>query len=99
MSRIFAFLLGIAVGAFAHYAALNYHVVRAEDGFHVIPKISTGIAEAYVDIRQFELADWNEHKTLAAAIVRAEKSTLLKDAASASLQNSLHSVVDVLSGS
>ena len=98
MSRIFVFVLGVGVGVFGHFAALNYHLVRAEDGFHVIPKISSRLTETYVDIRQFDLSDWNEHKTLAAAIVREDKTGLLKDAADTSLQNSLNTVVNVLSG-
>ena len=99
MSRIFIFLMGVVVGAFAHNGALNYHVVRADDGYHLIPKISSGMVETYVDIREFGLTDWNQHKTLAAAIVRADKSGLLEDAATGSLQRSLDSVVDVLNGS
>ena len=99
MSRFFAFVLGIAVGAFGHYAALNYHLVRADDGFHVIPKVAPQMGDAYVDIRQFDLSDWNDNKTLAMAIVRAEKSSLLKDAAGDTLNGFIKGAVGVVNGS
>jgi len=98
MNCFFAFLLGIAVGAFGHYAALNFHMVRADDGFHVIPKIAPRMGEVYVDIRQFDLSDWNNHKSLATAIVRAEKPSLLKDAAGASLNSLMDGMADIMNG-
>ena len=90
MSRIFIFLVGVAVGALGHFAALNYHVVRAEDGFHVIPKVAAGMGESYVDIRGFGVTDWNEHRPLLEAIVKSDKPGLLRDTAGVSLQNEIH---------
>ena len=84
MNRVFVFFLGVIVGVFAHYGALNYHVVRAEDGYHLIPKISSGMAETYVDIRHFKPSDWNQHKTLESAIKQADKSGLLQATAATS---------------
>ena len=98
MSRFFAFVLGVAVGAFGYYAAQNYHVVRANDGFHVIPKTAPRMGEIYVDIRQFDLSDWNDHKSLALAIVRAEKSSLLKDSAGDSLNSLIDGMAEVING-
>ena len=82
-----------------HHAALNHHVVRAVDGVHLIPKISSGLTETYVDIRDCSLTDWNDHKTLAAAIMRAEKPDLLRNSMSTSLQSSIDGMMDVLSES
>ena len=99
MSRTFIFLLGVAVGALGHFAILNYHVVRAEDGFHVIPKIASNMGQSYVDIREFGVAEWNEHKPLLSAIVKAEKPDLIHHAARGSIQTEIHNVVDALGGS
>ena len=52
--------------------------------------MSSQLGEAYVDIREFDLADWEEHTSLAAAIVRDDKAYLLKDAANASLRKGTH---------
>ena len=95
MNRIFYFILGIALGVVGHHTALNYHVVRAEDGVHFIPKISSGLNETYVDIRSFDLADWHNHKTLAAAIVRAEKPNLLRNTKPESLQSATDEMIAV----
>ena len=99
MGRIGSFLFGVVVGAAGLYGALNYHWVRADDGLHVVPKIASGLGEIYIDIREFELSDWHEHKSLAAAIVRAEKTELLNDVATDSLRNSLDSAIQTLSRS
>ena len=99
MSRLVCFLAGLVVGTAGFYVAHHYHLVRADEGFHLVPKVSSHLGEAYVDIRDFDLADWEDHKLLAAAIIQAGKPELLKDAANQSLLQSLDSVVDVLQGS
>ena len=98
MTRISIFLLGVAVGAIGHFMVLNHYVVRADDGFHVIPKITAALENSYIDIRNFDIADWTEHRPLAAAIVRAEKVNLIQNAAGSSLKTSVHKLADVLTG-
>ncbi len=87
MSRIGSFLVGMVVGAATLYGSMSFHIVRAEDGHHFVPKVALHFSESYVDIRQFTVADWREHVNLAQAIVKAEKTDLLKDAAQISFQN------------
>lgn len=99
MSRIASFLLGLVIGAGSFYGALNFHFVRAEDGLHIVPKMASGLNETYVDIRRYALADWNDHISLAAAIVRADKTVLMKEAATDSLRSSLDAAIQTLSGS
>ena len=53
MRRISTFLLGMATGAMLLHGATMYHVVRAADGIHLIPKQPPRLAETYVDIRTF----------------------------------------------
>ena len=43
--------------------------------------MSSRFGEAYVDVRYFDAPDWNSHRSLAVAIVQADKSYLLKEAA------------------
>ena len=73
------FLLGFLLGAGLMYAAIMFHVVRANDGFHFVHKLEAGFTDIYVDIREFTVVDWNEHRSLAAALVRAEKADLFGD--------------------
>lgn len=96
MSRIGVLLLGIVLGAAGMFTALKYHVVRADDGVHLIPKMSSDFTDVYVDIRPFTVTDWNEHRGLAVALVEAEKGYLLEDAAETSLRQSVDAVLDVL---
>ena len=93
--RIVCFLAGVLVGAATVFTTIKYHVVRAEDGFHLVPKLSANFSEVFVDIRSFGIADWDQHRSLAVALVQADKGYLLKDAASESFRRSVNSALDI----
>jgi hypothetical protein len=93
MRRWVTFLLGVAVGGLLIYAALNYHIVRARDGLHLIPKVDATLASTYVDIRQFRPADWAHNPDLALALVEANRRDLMEDAAADALRNVLDRVL------
>ena len=95
MGRIACFLTGVIVGGILVFASLNYHLVRANDGFHTIPKLTAELSDSYVDIRTFGLAEWQDHRQLAMAIVRADKAYLLGEGVSESIRNA---VEDAFSG-
>ncbi|HEY6564075.1 MAG TPA: hypothetical protein VIY86_06235, partial [Pirellulaceae bacterium] len=57
------------------------HIVRAEDGMHVIPKLQSTLAQTYVDIRGYGIEQWNSRRLLAASITRAGKTELFRGAA------------------
>ncbi len=98
MNRINSFLVGVLLGVAVTFGSLRYHFVRASDGFHFVPKLTSQFGDMYVDVRSFDLADWDKHRPLAVALVKADKGYLLKDAASESLRNSVDSALDALSG-
>lgn len=96
MTRIPSFLMGIIVGGLLVFGAMKYHLVRSTDGFHLIPKLAAGLQEAYVDIRQFKLDDWAKHRTLAAALIQADKEHLMQGAAESSLRDGIRSALESL---
>ena len=98
MNRITSFLAGVVVGAAGIFGMLRYHVVRGEDSLHLVPKISSHLGEIHVDVRQFGLSDRNEHRSLAVAIVRADKDDLLNRSASDNLRHFIDRVLDGLGG-
>ena len=67
-------------------------------GVHLVPKLTAQFSGAYVDVRQFGLTQWNDHRPLAAALVQAGKGHILQDSAGQSLHDSMHGVLDALSG-
>jgi hypothetical protein len=81
MSKFNTFLCGFVMGAVSLYCAMTYHVIRAEDGVHVVRKVSAGLGGAYVDIRGFSAAQWTEHRHVALALINADKEELLQDTA------------------
>lgn len=96
MQRIGPFLAGFIVGALAVFVGLKYHVVRAPDGVHLVPKQEANFSDAYVDIRSFSMQDWDNHRSLAMAIMQADKTHLLKDSAKDSLRRTLNTALESL---
>ena len=94
MRRLMSFLVGMITGATLLYGALSYHIIRAEDGFHLVPKTSARLASTYVDIRQLTVADLANRADIVDAIIRAEKPELLKGTAAGALQNGLNRFLD-----
>jgi hypothetical protein len=96
MSRIGTFLFGVAVGAALCYGSLMYHVLRTNEGFEIVPKLTPNFSETYVDVRNYKVEDWNQHKSLVAAIVHAGKGSLLGESAVDSLRDEAQHVLDRL---
>lgn len=89
MRRLWTFLIGILVGGIAVFAAMNYHIIRAKDGLHVVPKSDAQLALTYVDIREFTVADWAKNSDLATALINAQRRDLVDNAIGNTLDNSL----------
>jgi len=89
MKRLSSFVVGILVGAALMFMALKYHVVRAPDGWHMIPKASGQLSDCYVDIRAFDAQTWADHKELAADIMLAKKQYLISEAVVDDAQRSI----------
>ena len=89
MNRLSNFLMGVLVGAALMFGSLKYHLVRASDGWHLIPKTTGHLSDIYVDIREFDAQKWLQHKDLAADITAANKSYLVKDTIERGVQRSL----------
>lgn len=96
MKRFSSFLAGVVVGAVGLYWAMTFHVVRANDGLHVVRKVTCGLSDAYVDIRAFNSADWYQHTGLSVAVVHAGKEHLLSDSSLYGLRQTAHSALESL---
>jgi hypothetical protein len=93
MSRLWSFLLGVVVGAALLHMAMNYHLVRSNDGFHLIAKRPARLSETFVDIRSFSMADWTARPQLASALAQANKQHLLGDSAAEALHQSVNQLL------
>lgn len=71
MRRLIPFVSGLLIGGTLVFASLKYHIVRARDGHHLVPKLTAEFSETYVDIRDYDLHDWGSHQALAIALTRA----------------------------
>ncbi len=94
MKKFLSFMLGVTVGAAVMFVTLKFHVVRADDGFHMVPKTLAKLNSIYVDIREFTIADWDGHRELALDLANSRKAYLLEDAARYSLNNAVLEIFD-----
>src|SRR5437868_15293362 len=93
MKRLMSLVLGIAVGGAGVYMGMKNHFVRTQDGVVMVPKIETSLTDTYVDLRNFGVEDWAQHKELVEALVAAKKENLLGRAAEGSLGNSVSRLI------
>ncbi len=89
MRRLSTFFFGMVAGGLLIYAALNYHLIQAKDGLHLIPKVDATLACTCADIRNFGPSDWAQHPEIAMALFKADRSDLLESAASSTLETGL----------
>ncbi|MCL4203071.1 MAG: hypothetical protein KJ000_11265 [Pirellulaceae bacterium] len=89
MGRLGAFVWGVVIGGALVYGAMSYHVINTQDGLKVVPKVTAGFADTYVDIRGFGLDDWTRHRALAMALIKADKAELMGETASLPLRETL----------
>jgi len=89
LGRVITFLLGMAAGVILCFAATNFHVVRAEDGFHLVHKQRARMAEAYVDVREFGVTDWTNHSELALELSAVNKQYVMGDGTTSAVESGL----------
>lgn len=89
MRRLPTFIFGMVVGGVLLYLALNYHLVRANDGMHLVPKVSATLADTYVDVRMYGPSDFLNHQQVVQALMKSGQGELLGNAAANSLKKEL----------
>jgi len=72
---------------------MNFHVVRARDGFHLVQKQHARLGEVYVDATQFSESDWLDHSELAVAMKADNKEYLMKGSTNNPVQNGVNRLV------
>lgn len=97
MNRLSSFVLGIGFGVVGLYITMHFSLVRAGDGFHLVPKIAAKFENPYTDIRSFKLANWQRKQPLALSILRAKKGYLLEDQSLVAFKQSTQSILDQFS--
>jgi hypothetical protein len=90
MRQMYTFVLGAGVGAALCLGAMNFHVVRAQDGWHLVQKHHARLGQVYVDTRQFGASDWINNTDLAAALTADNKAYVMQSAVTSPLQNGLN---------
>ena len=89
MQRFYTFVVGAVAGATLCLGLMNFHIVRAQDGWHLVQKHHARIGQVYVDTRQFGASDWINNADLATALTADNKAYVMQSAVTSPLQNGL----------
>lgn len=98
MGRFAWFLAGMTAGAALMYGSLSYHFLYTKDGLKAVPKVSATLSDTFLDVREFDAADWAEHKAVAAAVIQADESEILEGAAVNSIREGVNRWIGELGG-
>jgi hypothetical protein len=98
MSRMSSFFMGIVVGAVGLFVVMQFYVVRAKDGLHLVPKLAAKLENPYVDIRNFSLTDWQNRQPLAVAILKANQGNLMQDSSFGNIKQAAQKTLDQITG-
>ena len=77
MRRLFAALMGVALGCGGTFAAFQYHLVRTEKSFLVIRRQRADWHDAYADIRGWTHREWSAHGELSHDMIAAGRGDLV----------------------
>lgn len=69
---------GMLLGAAAMFIAFKFHVIRTKDDWVFVPKPSASLVDAYVDVRQWDTAEWTKHTQLVKALVLTGRADLVR---------------------
>ncbi len=87
-------LVGIVIGAGLMYTSFNYHLVHAKEGYLFVPKSSAELTDAYVDIREWNASEWQQHTQLSQAVVKHGRSDLVVQPAAKQLWDGVIDAID-----
>lgn len=59
----------LALGGVLTYYGLGHHFIKTKEKAVVVPKAQMALAETFVDIRDWEAADFTEHPRVAKALI------------------------------
>ncbi|MEX0701891.1 MAG: hypothetical protein WD069_07325 [Planctomycetales bacterium] len=85
MYRLIGILFSAALGGGLVYFSLQYHLVRADEGFLVVPKRNAAFSEIYVDVREWSPLEWERHPALVEGLVRHGRGDIVRTSAGRSL--------------
>ena len=69
---------GMLLGAAAMFIAFKFHVIRTKDDWVFVPKPSASLVDAYVDVREWDTAEWTKHTQLVKALVLTGRADLVR---------------------
>ena len=83
MRRLFAVAFGVLLGAAAMFIAFRFHVVRANDNWVFVRKPEASLVDAYIDVREWDSAEWMKHTALVKALIRTGQADLVRKSVTA----------------
>lgn len=89
MRKLSNLLIGILLGGGTVFLLSQYHLIRANDGFHMIPRQDASYVDVCVDVRNWDASKWHEHSELMRSLIADGRDDLIVEPLSHELLNKL----------
>jgi hypothetical protein len=92
MRRLFAMVFGSLLGAAAMFIAFKFHTIRTTDDWWVltfVPKPQAVLIDAYVDVREWNAAEWTKHPDLVKAMIKNGKGDLVRQSVTTNFMDNI----------
>lgn len=81
MRRLFAMVFGGMLGAAAMFIAFKFHTIRTKEDWWdltFVPKPQAALIDAYVDVREWNAAEWTKHPDLVKAMIKNGRGDMVR---------------------
>lgn len=89
MKKLAAIFFGMLLGAAGVVGGYNYHVVRADKEWIVVPKQRAALVDVYCDVREWGAGEWKDHPDLVKNLVKHGRADLVVDTSARDLMDDL----------
>jgi hypothetical protein len=80
MGKLKSLIAGTLLGAGGMYLGLQYHLLHADEGFLVVPRMpQQRLQDTYADVRDWDAATWTARPQLALAVTQYGRGDLISD--------------------
>lgn len=94
MGRIKTFTIAALLGAAGMYVALQYHVVRANEGYLMVHRApQPRLQDVYADIREWDASTWTARPAVAQALTKGGRADLIAETAGQAAADDLHAAL------
>lgn len=90
MGKLKSLMIGALLGAGGMYIGLQYHLLQAEEGFLIVPRMpQQRLQDTYADVRDWDAGTWTARPRVALAVTEDGRGDLISGGVTTKVLNNL----------